>query len=104
MLIGKFDKQPAEVKDYPVDLSAWLSESNDSLGDATVLVECISRTDDPALTAMRLHRLLINPVAGVVSVWLSHGTNGERYKVSVTATTASGRVDQSEFIVKVKEI
>lgn len=104
MLIGKFDKQPAEVKDYPVDLSAWLSECNDSLADATVLVECTSRVDDPALSALRLQQLVVNPLAGVVAVWLSHGTHGERYKVTLTATTVGGRVDQSEFAVRVKEI
>jgi hypothetical protein len=104
MLIGKFEKQPIEVKDYVIDLSAWLAEKDDTLDDAVVSIECISRADDPALTTLKLHSLLINPLSGMVSVWLSDGLSQERYKVSVTASTTGGRVDQSEFIVKVKEI
>jgi len=38
-----------------------------------------------------------------VSVWLSGGTDGQRYKVTVTVDTMGGRRDQSEFIVRVKD-
>ena len=42
--------------------------------------------------------------ATTVKVWISGGTHGARYKVTVTVTTTYERVDQSELIFTIKEI
>lgn len=39
----------------------------------------------------------------VVKVWLSGGTAGGNYAVTVTATTAQGRVKEITFIVRVTD-
>ena len=98
MILGRKEKQPVEIKDYPINYAGWLAVAGDTLIDVDADVVCLSNPDD---TSLIVHNLTISPTA--VSVWLSGGTDGERYKVSVTVTTQGGRVDQSEFIVKVKD-
>jgi hypothetical protein len=98
MILDKKEKQPVEVKDYPIDYSDWLAEVADTISDVAASVVCLTNAQD---TDLIISNLVMTPTA--VSVWLSGGTSGERYKVSVDVTTAAGRVDQSEFIVKVKD-
>lgn len=97
MILDRKEKQPIEVKDYPIDYTDWL-DSGDVLVDATATVVCLTT---PSNTSLTVTNITLSPTA--VSVWLSGGTNGERYKVSVNATTQGGRLDQSEFLVKVKD-
>ena len=104
MKLGKHTKQPVEVKDYVLDWSDWLRESSDSLDDVSATVVCVSREDDPLASTLNLDRVVLSPELGQASVWLSRGTDGESYQVSVTATTVGGRVDQSEFAIKIKEV
>ena len=96
MILGKFIKQPAELLDYDIDLSKWLT-SGDAPSTATVAITCLTLASDAAL---------LNPTKTVsstgVKVWLSVGTNGYDYKVEVNTTTTGGRVTQDEFIVKVR--
>lgn len=104
MIVGKHTKQPIEVKDYVLDYSLWLSESGDTLLDANVSIECLTRADDPPGTTLAVKLTILNTALGQVAVWLEKGTDGERYKVTVTVQTNAGRVDQSEFILRIKEI
>lgn len=100
MILDRKEKQPAEVKDYPIDYTAWLAEVTpaDTIASATAAVVCLS---DAANTALVINQVL--PSSKAVAVWLSAGTVDQRYKVTVTVTTTGGRVDQSEFIVKLKD-
>lgn len=104
MIVGKHTKQPTEVKDYVVDLSQWLGEAQDTLTAVQASVMCTSRDDDPPATTLAVKSVIMNPALGQVAVWLEKGTDGERYKVTVTSTTAAGRVDESEFVVRIKEV
>lgn len=104
MIVGKHTKQPTEVKDYVVDLSQWLGEAQDTLTAVQAGVVCTSRDDDPPATALAVKSVIMNPALGRVAVWLEKGTDGERYKVTVTSATAAGRVDESEFVVRIKEV
>ena len=92
MNIGSQLKQPVEIQDYDIDYSQWLT-TGDNVQSATVTV-------DPA--GLTIGGVMINDPR--VKVWLSGGTNGVTYKVTVTATTADGRVKQDEFKLKVKEV
>lgn len=98
MILDKKEKQPVEVKDYPINYAEWLAESGDTLSNVSATVVCLT---DSTNTALTVSSLTMAPTA--VAVWLSGGTNGQRYKVSVNVTTAGGRIDQSEFIVKIKD-
>lgn len=100
MILDRKEKQPAEIKDYPIDYSTWLAEisGGDTLLSAIATVICL---DDTADTALVVDRTVVSNTG--LSVWLSAGTANRKYKVTVKATTVGGRVDESEFIVKLKD-
>ena len=91
MNLGTFTKQPVEVKDYDLDYSEWLVAA-DTVEAAEVTVEPAGLTVGSVFTQDKK-----------IKVWLSAGTNGTAYKLTVTMTTADGRVKQDEFKVKVKD-
>ena len=97
MILSRKEKQPVDVKDYPINYSEWLAENGDTLSDVTAAVTCLTGDD----ASLLVHSLTLAPTKA--SVRLSGGLDGQRYKVSVTVTTQGGLVDQSEFIVKVKD-
>lgn len=91
MNLGTFTKQPVEVKDYDLDYSEWLVAA-DTVEAAEVTVEPAGLTVRSVFTQDKK-----------IKVWLSAGTNGTVYNLTVTMTTAYGRVKQDEFKVKVKD-
>ncbi len=93
MSIDIFSKQPGDTVDIDVDLSQWLPGSDTILN--------ASATADAGIT---LGVTAINPTPKIVKQWVSGGTTGNRYKVTLTITSAEGRVKEVEFYVKVKEI
>ncbi len=92
MNLGNFNKQPAEVVDYDIDYSEWLT-AGDNVQSAAVVVS-------PA--GLTVESVFVNDPR--VKLWLSGGTDGQRYKLTVTTTTADGRVKQDEFSVRVKDV
>ena len=100
MILDTKEKQPAEYKDYPIDYTAWLAENaaGDTLASAVKTVTCLTDATD---TAMTVPNLVVSPTA--VAPWVAGGTDGKKYKITVTVTTAAGRIDQSELIIKVKD-
>lgn len=94
-ILAKYTKQPADVQDYDIDFQteflAGLTDTAPGPTGVSVIVEPGINLDTFSL------------LAGRVKVWLSGGTDGTSYKVTVTVTTTAGRVKQVEIIVKVKE-
>lgn len=101
MIIGKFQKQPAETLDYDVDFAEFLSDGDTLVTTGNPPVPSpLNVTVDPA--GMTLGPTVV--VGGkVVKQWLSGGTDGVRYKITLTVTTNAGRVKQVEFVVRVKD-
>ena len=101
MILGKFTKQPAETLDYDIDFSEFLSD-----GDTLV-----STGDPPAPSPLDVvvapSGLTLGPtlvIDGlVIKQWVSGGTDGQKYKITLTATSNAGRVKQVEFTVRVKD-
>ena len=101
MILAKYEKQPAEVKDYDIDYAEWLGPVGDTVATATTTVACDT---EPAPT------LLVDSVETsdtLVKLWVSGGTAGARYKVTVLMTTTGfagkTRTDESELVFTVKE-
>ena len=92
MILGNFTKQPVDVLDYDIDYSQWLT-TGDNVESINVAVEPSGLTVD---------NTFVNDPR--VKIYLSGGTDGTTYKITVTTTTADGRVKQDEFKLKVKEI
>jgi hypothetical protein len=91
MILGRFTKQPADVIDYDIDFSEWLPVG-DTLATATPTVDVASLT---------LGTTVISDTG--IKQWVSAGTDGLTYKVTVTVTTNGGRTVQQEFRVRVKD-
>lgn len=92
MILGNFTKQPVDVVDYDVDYSEWLTTGDN--------VQSTEVTVTP--TGLTIESVFVNDPR--IKVWCSGGTDGTTYKLTLTTTTADGRVKQDEFRVKVKEI
>lgn len=90
-ILGKFTKQPGESQDYDISFVEWLAALADTAQSMTVTAE----------TGITLGTTQLS--AGVVKVWLSGGTHGTKYKVTVAITTAAGRVKEDEVVIQVKE-
>ena len=106
MILEKFEKQPREVKDYDVDFSPWLEAMTavggqteiDTLQDVAGTVECLS---DPTDQTMLLDRVVFTEMRA--KFWMSGGTTGNKYKLTIMAITVGGRKDESELIFTVKD-
>lgn len=92
MNLGNFYKQPVEVKDFDIDYSEWLT-AGDNVESVTVVV---------TPTGLTVESVFVNDPRA--KVWLSGGVDGTQYKLSVTMTSADGRVKQDEFKIKVKDV
>ena len=99
MILKRYTKQPVEVKDYDIDYGEWLAPVADDLDAVQTLVECLSDPDD---TSLQVDSAPFT--ATTVKLWISGGTHGECYKVTITVTTSAERVDQSELIFTIKDI
>jgi hypothetical protein len=93
-ILARFEKQPADVQDFDIDFSEWLTGLGDLAPGPTGAVVIA----EPGLTV-----LASTLVAGIVKVWTSGGTNGVTYKITATVTTVGGRVKQAEIKIRVKE-
>lgn len=92
MNLGNFTKQPVEVKDYDIDYSEWLT-TGDNVQSADVVV---------APAGLVVESVFVNDPR--VKVWVSGGADGTQYKLTVTMTSADGRVKQDEFKIRVKDV
>ncbi len=97
MILERYTKQPSERKDYTTRYDDWLI-SGDTIFSATATVVCLSTASNTALVVEA-------PVASAraVTLWVSAGTSGERYKVTVKVTTVGGRVDEYELLFNIKD-
>ena len=92
-ILAKFEKQPADVRYYHMHFTNFLAALVDTVLSIPVVVTDAGITQPfPASIS-----------DGIVKIWLSGGTPGVIYKVTVTLTTVGGWVEQQEFVVKVRE-
>jgi len=93
-ILAKFEKQPADVQDFDIDFTEWLTGMADTAPGPTGAVVVA----DSGLTIQ-----LVLLKDGVVKVWTAGGTDGTTYKITATLTTEGGRTKQAEIKVRVKE-
>ena len=88
-----YKKQPADVLDYDTNFADWMPAA-DSISSKTVTAE----------TGITIVTSSFNVNTHVVKVWLSGGTDGTSYKITVRIVTVGGRTKERDFRVRVKEI
>lgn len=93
-ILGKFEKQSAEVLDYDVDFTKWFAARGLTPDILTVVAEA-------GITIVASSR-----TGAVVKIVLSGGTSGRQYKITVTLTSTSAPAlkREADFVVKVKDI
>lgn len=94
-ILGSFTMQPADKWDYDIEYKEWLTPSD---GISTTVPPTV--TVDPS--GLEIEAVIRDYENKRVKIWLSGGTDGERYKVEVTTHTREGRVRQDEFYVIVR--
>lgn len=92
--LATFTKQPADVQDFDIVYTEWL----DSLSDTAPGPGNVTVISDAGITVDSFFLL-----DGIVKVWVSGGTTGQKYKITATVVTTGGRTKQAEITVKVKE-
>ena len=97
MILAKYEKQPAEVKDYDIDYSEWLGPVADTVASTTAIVTSVTET----VPTLEIDSIM--ETSTTVKLWISGGTAGVSYKVTVQMTTTGGRLDESELVFKVKD-
>lgn len=95
-------KDPNAVLDYKFDWKAltngsgasnWLA-SGETISSRTVTVDSGLTKDSDSLTDTNTS----------VTVWLSGGTPGKKYKVACRIVTSAGRTDERTLVVTVKDL
>lgn len=91
-VLGKYKKQPAEKLDYDVTYDDFFVNRTDALQGVVV-------TADAGIT-------LATPVVSGnnVKLFLSGGTEGITYEITLRMTTTTGVIKEDEFRVTIKEI
>ena len=87
-----FEKQPLEVIDYFFNYVDWLASKSDTSASYTL-------TAATGITLVSHSEVS----AGVIQVFISGGTSGQRYKVTCHLTTTGGRVKELDLILKIKD-
>lgn len=88
----RYVHDPDAVLDYAWDWSSWL-ETDDTISDHTVDADAGITVDSSAITDSNT----------TVTVWLSGGTVGTTYSVTVHVVTADGREDDRTNTFTVRE-
>lgn len=100
----RFDKQPADVLDYDIDLRRWFKTlPNDEVVAAAVEV---TEGDGVLVAGPAPHpeAVIFGDARQQIKVWLGAGTDGVTYKLRVTATTQQDRVKEIDFKLRVREM
>lgn len=92
MKLGTVTQQPTERLSYTINYA-------DSLTDGDNMESATATVSPPGLTVDNVSAL--DPR---VKLWVTGGVPGTRYKVTVTANTADGRIFQDELTFNIKEI
>lgn len=90
-IIATYQQQPADNLDYAFDYTDFL-QSGDSVLSGTASVSPSGLT-------------VTGPVASgkQLKYWVTGGTTGTKYKVTITMTTSLGRVKQDEAMFVIKD-
>lgn len=101
MILKRYIKQPAEVLDYDISFSEFFSDGDSLVSVGTPPVPM------PLNVTVSPSGLTLGPTfvinTNTVKQWISGGTDGVEYKVTLTCTSNAGRVKQVEFIINVKD-
>lgn len=92
MAIKTFSKQPGDRLDYVLQGADWLD------GDTITSVSASFRSNDANVSIDACIHDGQN-----VTTWVSGGADGEQSQITLTISTAAGRIKEAEFRIRVIE-
>lgn len=96
MAIKKFQQDPDEILDYSVDWRPWLADGDVISGVNVSLSE-------ESMTDLVINEPLPQFTTTHTTVWISGGTVGETYTVSIRVTTNGGRTGDRSIDITIRE-
>ena len=97
-----FTKQPTEILPYDIDFAEWIAGITG--GDEVESATCTVVTASSGLTtALTIDSVLLVTDTQRFKVWVSGGTNGVTYKLTLVMLTEAGRRKEVDFRIKIKE-
>lgn len=85
--------QPADTQDFDIEFSEWFPPGDEIVAVALKTQPALPLPPSYAIEGQR------------VKVWVyAGGTSGQKYQISVKATTNDGRIKEVELIVPIKEV
>lgn len=102
-----FQKQPNDVLDYDVNLSAWFADiPGDDIQSVVITITAAAEEDPTLIVGPGVHPdyvlMGVEPVS--FKVWLGGGTEFVDYVVTCVVTTEQDRQKEIEFKVKVRNV
>ena len=106
-ILGSYIKQPAEVADYDIDFSEYFP-SGDAIsatgGSPSLPVgSTVFVTTTEEFPSLVVGASYVIDSGLTFKQWISGGTSGVTYKVTVRVTSTAGRVKEVEFKIKCKD-
>ena len=95
MIVATFEKQNFDEQDYDIDFNPYLSNVGDSISSINVIAQDGITLGSGARAPSHNQ--------GVVKFWISGGTSGTRYKITIQITTAATRKLEHEVIIALVE-
>lgn len=105
--LKRFEKQPGEKLDYDVDYEQFFGPDDDDDIDGSANISATIAAPGGSAPHLQLDGPPI-AIGGLTSrrakVWLKGGVDGITYHVTVTAATHQGRIVETDFLLKIKEL
>ena len=95
MIVATFEKQTFDEQDYDIDFGPYLSNVDDAIQSLIVIAQDGITLGSGAKSPSHAQ--------GVVKFWVSGGTSGTRYKITIQISTAAGRKLEHEVIIALVE-
>lgn len=102
-----FQKQPNDVLDYDVDMSAWFqSIPGDDIQSVSLSVVGIGEDVPTLVLGPGIHpeSVIMGAVPTSFKVWVGGGTDFVDYVITATVVTEQDRQKEVEFKVKVRNV
>ena len=102
-----FQKQPNEVLDYDVNMSAWFSGiPGDDIQSVAITVTSVAEETPTLVLGPGVHPeyLLMGAEPVSFKIWIGGGTEFVDYVVTCVVTTEQDRQKEVEFKVKVRNV
>ena len=98
-MLGSVTKQPSETELYSIDYSNDLDSVNTFVILGTAVVDLEGSLEGLPI----IDTALIDPTAQQVKLFVSGGTAGSIYKITVRIQTDTGRILEDDFKLKIKD-